>query len=168
MKTIVITGAECSGKTTLAKDLADHFKTDYCIEEARPFLQKLNRKHTYSDVEELAKKQEEIQFKFINSQNNFALLDTDLLTIKIWLEDKFNQCPNWIDEKIQKLVTSRIYLLSSPSIPYEPDPLREDENRRAEIFEIYKTELEKLGAKYFIIEGDKTERLKKSIDLIGD
>ena len=168
MKTIVITGAECSGKTTLAKDLADHFKTDYCIEEARPFLQKLNRKHTYSDVEELAKKQEEIQFKFINSQNNFALLDTDLLTIKIWLEDKFNQCPNCIDEKIQKLVTSRIYLLSSPSIPYEPDPLREDENRRAEIFEIYKTELEKLGAKYFIIEGYKTERLKKSIDLIGD
>ena len=62
-----------------------------------PFLQKLNRKHTYSDVEELAKKQEEIQFKFINSQTNFALLDTDLLTIKIWLEDKFNQCPNWID-----------------------------------------------------------------------
>ena len=73
MKTIVITGAECSGKTTLAIDLANHFKTDYCIEEARPFLQKLNRKHTYSDVEELAKKQEEIQFKFFSPSNSFGI-----------------------------------------------------------------------------------------------
>lgn len=168
MKTIVITGAECSGKTTLAEGLSKYHHTNFCKEEARSFLHQLNRKYTNKDIEELAKKQEEIQQKFIDSQTNFAFLDTDLLTIKIWLEDKFNKCPRWINEELQKLASNRIYFLCSPSIPFEADPLREDKNRRAEIFEIYKTELEKLGTKYFIVEGNKSERLKKSISFINN
>ena len=84
------------------------------------------------------------------------------------MEDKFNKCPRWINEELQKLASTRIYFLCSPSIPYEADPLREDKSRRAEIFEIYKTELEKLGTKYFIVEGNKSERLKKSISFINN
>jgi len=166
MKTIVITGAECSGKTTLAEQLAGHYKTNFCQEYARTFLENLNRKYTYTDIENLAKEQEAIQASVPNKGNNISILDTDLLTLKIWMHDKFHQYPRWFDKALKVHFEARMYILCSPEIPYKVDPLREDEFRRFEIFKIYKSELKKLNANYFVVEGSKTERLEQCISLI--
>ena len=37
---VVLFGPESTGKSTLAKELADHFKTDFVEEYAREYLQK--------------------------------------------------------------------------------------------------------------------------------
>ena len=61
-KIIVITGAESTGKSTLTERLANHFNAPFIPETARQYVEKLNRKYTYSDVENIAKMQIE-QFR---------------------------------------------------------------------------------------------------------
>ena len=82
------------------------------------------------------------------------VLDTDLITIKIWSEYKFGNCDTWILDKIEEQQNEiRLYLLCKPDIPWESDPLRENPNDRMELFEIYKMELDNLEHNYYIVEG---------------
>ena len=91
---------------------------------------------------------------------------TDLITIKIWSDYKYNSCDDWILKQIEKQKSeNRLYLLCKPDISWREDPLRENPTNREELFEIYKEELEKLKHNYSIIEGE--ERIKNSISKIS-
>ena len=146
LKTI-ITGPESSGKTTLCKALSKHFNIPFAKEYARGYINKLEREYTQNDLLSIAKGQLESEF---NSQ----LLDSDLITIKIWSEYKYGSCDKWILDQIEIQKTEkRFYLLCKPDIPWQADNQRENPNDRKELFEIYKKELEVLGPDYFIVEG---------------
>ena len=54
--------------------------------------------------------------------------------------------------------------MCKPDITWQADVQRENPNDRNELFEIHKDELERLGHKYFIIEGE--ERLQQAIQKI--
>jgi nicotinamide riboside kinase len=152
---IIITGPESSGKTTLCKALSKHFNISFAKEFARHYINSLERGYTQNDLVSIAKGQLECEF---NSQ----LLDTDLITIKIWSEYKYGRCDKWILDQIEKQKKEkRFYLLCKPDIPWQPDKQRENPNDREELFEIYKYELENLGHDYFIVEGG--DRLEKII-----
>lgn len=149
IKHIVITGPESSGKTTLTKAIAKALNTDYTEEYAREYL-KSNSSYKQEDLLLIA--QGQLQKEKANL-NPIAIHDTDLITIKIWSEYKYNQCNPWILEQIeQQKSKNRLYLLCNPDIPWEADPLRENPSNRVELFEIYKKELEDLGHDYFIVE----------------
>jgi len=144
---IIVTGPESSGKTTLCKALSKHFNIPFAKEYARGYINKLEREYTQNDLLSIAKGQLESEF---NSQ----LLDSDLITIKIWSEYKYGSCDKWILDQIEIQKTEkRFYLLCKPDIPWQADNQRENPNDRKELFEIYKKELEVLGPDYFIVEG---------------
>jgi len=159
MPKIIVTGPESSGKSTLCKALSAHFKIPYSEEFARGFLDELGRNYKKDDLLKIAKGQ-------LNSEENTQLLDTDLITIKIWSEYKYGSCDKWILAQIEKQKSeNRFYLLCKPDISWEADPLRESPTNRNELFEIYKKELESLAQNYFIVEGE--ERKEKSISKIS-
>ena len=158
VKHIVITGPESSGKTTLTKAIAKALNTDYTEEYAREYL---NSNTSYKQEDLLLIAQGQLQKEKANA-NPIAIHDTDLITIKIWSEYKYNQCDPWILEQIeQQKSKDRIYLLCKPDIPWEADPLRENPSNRAELFKIYKKELEYLGHDYFVV--DERVRLQLKI-----
>ena len=158
MHKIIITGPESSGKTTLCKALSIHFKIPYSEEFARGFLDELGRNYKKADLLKIAKGQ-------LNSEENTQLLDTDLITIKLWSQYKYGSCDKWILEQIEKQKSeNRFYLLCKPDIPWYADAQRENPNEREEIFEIYKKELEDLEHNYFIVEG--SNRIQKLHHLI--
>ena len=155
MHKIIVTGPESSGKTTLCKNLSEHFKIPFAKEYAREFLDELGGDYKQDDLLEIAKVQ-------LKSELNSQLLDTDLITIKIWSEYKYGSCDKWILSQIEKQKTEkRFYLLCKADIPWEGDPQRENPNDRVELFEIHKKELENLGHDYFVVEGEN--RVEKSI-----
>ena len=155
MHKIIVTGPESSGKTTLCKALSIHFKIPYSEEFARGFLDQLDRNYTQSDLLKIARGQ-------LQSELNSQLLDTDLITIKIWSEYKYGSCDKWILDQIEKQKTEkRFYLLCRPDIPWETDRQRENPKDREKLFKIHKKELENLGHDYFIVEGKN--RIENSI-----
>ena len=148
MLKIIITGPESSGKTTLCKALFQYFNIPFAKEFARFYIKKLEREYTQNDLLSIAKGQ-------LESELNSQLLDTDLITIKIWSEYKYGSCDKWILTQIEKQKSEkRFYLLCKPDIPWQTDNQRENPNVREELFKIYKQELENLGHDYYIVEGE--------------
>ena len=149
---IIVIGPESSGKTTLCNALSKHFNLPFSKEYAREYLEKLNSNYTQDDLLKIAKGQ-------LQTENGLQLLDTDLITLKIWSEYKYGSCDNWILTQIEKQkIENRFYLICKPDLTWQPDKQRENPNDRDSLFEIYKQKLNDLGHKYFIVEGeDRTE-----------
>tara|TARA_B100001287_G_scaffold106091_1_gene89304 strand:- start:3587 stop:4084 length:498 start_codon:yes stop_codon:yes gene_type:complete len=159
MNKIIVTGPESSGKTTICNGLSIYFKVPHSKEFAREYLSERKTKYNQEDLLKIAKGQ------FYSEKNNI-ILDTDLITIKIWSIYKFKYCESWILDQIEKQKReSRIYLLCKPDIAWKPDPLRENQNNRMELFEMYLKELDDLRHKYYIIDGEN--KLEKSIKKIS-
>jgi nicotinamide riboside kinase len=146
MPKIIITGPESSGKTTLSEQISQYFKVSKNLEYARVYLSKLNRQYNKDDLLHIAKQQ-------LYSENNCKILDTDLITIKIWSEYKYGECHQWIKDQISKQKDEdRIYLLCKPDIKWEKDDLREHPFSRNEIYQLYEEELNTLNHRYEIID----------------
>ena len=159
MLKIIVTGPESTGKTTLCKILAKHFNTLFIPEFARKLLDQLDRDYTQSHLLEIAEGQ-------LLSEHNGQILDTDLITIKIWSNYKYGNCDKWILKQIEKQKTEkRFYLLCKADIPWKEDLQRETPNNRVELFELYKQELDNLGHDYFIVKGEN--RIEDSIAKIS-
>lgn len=166
-KTIVLTGPESTGKSTLAIALANHFGTTAGAEYARKFLDKLDRPYTLSDLEDIALGQLNLEKKVVDENSEMVVLDTDLLVVFLWAKIKYRNHFGWMEEKLLKQ-TDRLYLLCSPDIPWTPDSLRENPNDRQEIFEVYKTELIRLGLEYRIVSGSGPVRLESALKAITE
>jgi nicotinamide riboside kinase len=152
---IIVTGPESSGKTTLCNALSKHFNLPFSKEYAREYLNTLKRDYNPDDLLKIAKGQ-------LKAENGIQLLDTDLITLKIWSEYKYGSCDKWILTQIEKQKSeNRFYLLCSPDIPWQADKQRENPNDRDSLFEIYKQELDDLEHNYFIVEGEN--RIENSI-----
>ena len=152
---IIITGPESSGKTTLCEQLSNHFNIPFTKEFARSYIDNLDRSYIIGDLLSIGKEQ-------LKSELNSQLLDTDLITIKIWSEYKYGRCDKWILDQIEKQKTEkRFYLLCKHDINWQADKQRENPNDREVLFKIYKQELDDLGHKYFIVKGEN--RMENSI-----
>lgn len=164
---IVITGTESTGKTTLVQALAQHFQTVWVPEYARRYIAELVRPYQEADLLQIAKGQLQHEDALSNRATNGLLFcDTDLLTIKIWSQDKFGRCHPWILEQIS-LRKYDYYLLCNPDVPWEYDEQREDPYRRAALHATYLNELKKNGTPWAEITGIGEERLKNAIKIVS-
>lgn len=158
MQKIIFTGPESSGKTTLSKWYAKHIGSTYIPEFARLYLEALNRSYTAEDLKLIAKGQFELMESKLQS-NKPVVCDTGMLVIKIWAALKFDIQIDLVDSSLAEDLDS-LYILCKPDIPWEPDPLREDEHNRDWLFEYYEDLLQKLNLKYVILEGGLEHRKK--------
>ena len=164
---VAIVGPESSGKTFLAENLAAHYNCHWVPEYAREYLEKCTQPYTKEDVERIAVGQ-------INAEDIAAaasaghpersrrvlLCDTNLLVIKIWMDNKYGSTPAWIEQEIASRKYD-LHLLTAPDIPYEFDPLRENPERGEYFFNQYEQLLLALKFPYKIISGN--ERVEQAI-----
>jgi nicotinamide riboside kinase len=163
-KNIVITGAESSGKTTLFKELKSLTGFSFLPEFSRSYINQINRPYYYNDILEIAKLYEkELE---IASKNELSIIsDTDLLTLLIWCEYKYDKCHSFIKESLTKNPPD-FYLLCSPNIPWEFDSQRENPNNRVELFNIHLKKIMELGIDFEIIEGNSSKRLIQTKNIL--
>ena len=158
MKRIVLTGAESSAKSTLTRQLGEHFQLPVALEYARIWLEENGPDYTEESLMTMFREHLTYQQKQIPTEQPLGIFDTDLINYKIWFEEVFGHCPREIIVAIRQ-ETSHIYLLCAPDLPWEPDPLRENPDDRDRLFERHRVEIETLGRPYAIIRGIGTERL---------
>ena len=152
MRKIVITGPESSGKTTIAKQIASHYKVPLVGEYARSYLNKLGRAYTQADLLEIAKGQIELENQALTMSNGWVVCDTSLEVIKIWSDYKYKACDPFILDALTNRLPD-VYLLMTPDLLWEYDPLRENSLNRDELFQLYKKELTKLTVPFYNISG---------------
>ena len=164
---IVITGTECSGKTTLAKGLAGHYSSLWVPEYARQYLHDLKRAYTQKDLVRIAKRQLLMEQKMIKKANQIIFCDTALYVIKIWSEYKYGSCDKWILNELTHYKAD-LYLLAHFDIPHEEDALRENRHDRHMLYDIYRNTLIEDKKSFVEIKGNPEERLKIAIAEIND
>src|SRR5688572_9124835 len=99
MKRIALIGPESSGKTTLARQLAEHFQAPFIPEYARGFVEKLDRHYTPDDILYCAQQQLLSEEEAARSHSQYLFTDTEFILAKVWSLDVFHFCPPWILEK---------------------------------------------------------------------
>lgn len=149
---IVITGPESTGKTTLTYELSRRLKAPAVPEYARQHLDSLPRPYRQKDLIYIAKAQVQLEEMTSRKPGPFLICDTDLLTIKIWLEDKFSKADDWLNEQLYQRRPD-LYLLCDIDLPWQPDPQREDANRREHLLSVYEKELNELTVPWKKIKG---------------
>jgi len=161
---IALVGPESCGKTTLARALAEHLSAPVVEEFAREYLELRSIENNYSsdDVLSIAKSQWEREQQALHRNTQNLILDTDLLVIKIWWEQKYGRCHPWILDRLEQQ-RQRKYLLLSPDIPWHSDPLRENPHDRQCLFETYQQELIVGKCDYTVISGSYSERTDQAI-----
>lgn len=167
-KIIVITGAESTGKTTLTTRLAKHFNVPYMPEIAREYVEKLNRKYSFSDVETIAKMQIDLFNKTNKTKVPYIFIDTWLIVTKIWFEFVFKQTPDWLMTELRKTKID-LFLVCDTDLPWIYDPVRENggENRKI-LQEKYIKNLGELGYNYNIVSGIDDKRFNNAIRFINE
>ena len=164
---VVVTGPESCGKTTLARQLASHWKAPLVNEAARDYLQKKDS-YRESDLLEIAKLQSAMeQAKTVISAEKLVC-DTDLLVILIWSEVKYGRCDPWIRETLENCFNqkslNRHYILCDPKIPWQKDRLRENPHNREELFAVYLKKLKDYKLEHSVVSGSSKERLNQALD----
>ena len=100
---VVLYGPESTGKSTLSKALAKHYKTAYVPEFARAYLQeKWDHKSeicTEEDLVPIARGQIQLENKALQRANRLLVCATDLLQTKVYSEVYYN---GYCDPQIQQ------------------------------------------------------------------
>ena len=150
MMRIGIIGPESTGKTTLAKEIAERYHGTYVAEYAREFVERKGTTEvTYEELCEIAKEQIK---RLAVSGERLEVYDTELIVTKVWFDYAFGRWPEWLDEAIKKYPMD-LYVLLYPDIPWVPDPARSNgsDQIRLELFERYKREVDALGIECWMV-----------------
>jgi len=132
---IAVTGPESCGKTTLALQLAEHLGYSLVEEVSRSFLS--NRVgYSIQDVLNIAAGQQTAEVA-ATLLGRGVVCDTDATVLWVWCEVKYGLVPDCIRDYFNSSIDVDLYLLCSPDLPWEADPLREHPEDRQMLFEHY-------------------------------
>jgi nicotinamide riboside kinase len=154
---ILVTGPECSGKTTISNWISRQYDIGLCIEMARPYLQSRKGKYDYDSLHEMALLQQFEQNRICNAFVDWVC-DTDLMTIIIWSKEVFGKSNDiwhqmWLDTSDYDVI-----LLCKPDIPWEYDVLRENPNDRDRLYDVYAKFLNDNNKVFIVLEGQLNQR----------
>lgn len=166
---ITLYGPESTGKTTLAKQLAEHYKTEWIPEFAREYLQeKWNKSQQICEEHDLlpiAIGQTKLENEGLNEANKILFSDTCLMVTKVFSDIYYGQT-NPLLEKAAKKHKYDLFILTDVDVPWEKDDLRDSPSKRKESFDIFEDALIKYNKPYLTLSGSKDKRLQKAISWI--
>lgn len=169
LRRIVITGSECTGKTTLAARIAAHYGVWHVPEFVRRFAEQKGAPVEAIDHWPIAHGQVAEQDAAIAQSevaaHGLLVLDTDLLSHVTYCHHYTGGCDAGIEQMARARVADH-YLLLDIDVPWIADGIRDRGDRREEIHALFTETLTRYGAPYTLVSGSWEERLPAAIRTI--
>ena len=163
IRRIVVTGSECTGKSTLAAALATHYGTVWSPEYVREFVAGRKEPVRAEDVEAIAKRQMQVQDALAGRSDRLLIHDTDLLSTAVYSRHYFGDCPAWIEDEVRRREAD-LYLLAGIDVPWEADGDQRDRgDRRDEMHALFRDALSRRGFSFVELSGPHERRLETAI-----
>jgi nicotinamide riboside kinase len=164
---VVVTGSECTGKTSLATAMARHYDAPLVSEYARCFVRDVGRSPEAGDVETIARGQLRAEAQCLLAAHDLIVLDTDLLSTVIYSHHYYGECPAWIEDECARRVPD-LYLLAGTHVPWVPDGAQRDRgSRRGEMQDLFQEALRARGARFAHVDGPPRDRLRQANGSVG-
>jgi NadR type nicotinamide-nucleotide adenylyltransferase len=169
---IVVTGSECTGKTTLAQSLAARFDAPWSREYAREYVDLHQAPLDASDVEPIARGElageRAAEHAAATRGSRLVIRDTDLVSTTVYSRHYYGACPEWIAAAARERLGS-LYLLLCPDVPWVADGLqrdRPDEAARVQMHALFRDALVAIGASVVEVRGTWNEREVQAAEAI--
>jgi nicotinamide riboside kinase len=166
---IALFGPESTGKTTLAKQLADHYKTEWVPEFARDYLQERweENQHicTVDDMMPIAYGQVLLENEKLTEANKYLFCDTNLMVTKVFSEVYYGFCDPLLNEAALEHDYD-LFFLTDIDVPWEKDDIRDTPEGRETVFSVFKQTLIDNKKPFITLSGNKESRLAKAIMII--
>jgi nicotinamide riboside kinase len=166
---ITLYGPESTGKTTLAKQLAEHYQTVWTPEYAREYLQEKwnnsNQTCTQEDLIPIAIGQIQLENESLVKANGILFSDTNLMVTKVFSDIYYGTCDKAL-RKAAKKHKYDLFLLTDIDIPWEKDDLRDRPHNREKTLAAFEQALIDFNKPYIKLSGTKERRFQKAVALI--
>lgn len=160
---IVLTGSESTGKTTLARRLAETLGAPWVPEYARAYALRKGTDLVEADIEPIARGQLASESRALLMGGPLIVFDTDLLSTAVYAEHYYGWCPEWLRRATDR--RTGLYLLLDIDVPFVPDPTRGPVGRRAELHERFLRALAAAGVQHAVVSGGWEERVARALQL---
>lgn len=165
VKRVCLTGSESTGKTTLAADLAAHFRTTWNPEYARDYLDAKPTPLDAADIEPIARGQIASEEQAAREANRVLILDTDLTSTVVYAKHYYGFCPEWI-ERAAADRRADVYLLMDTDTLWVADPQRDRPRMRDHMQNLFRRELKIKNSSYVNICGMWSDRRERAVTVI--
>jgi HTH-type transcriptional regulator, transcriptional repressor of NAD biosynthesis genes len=157
VKKICFYGPESTGKSTLAKTMAEVYNTEFVPEVARELI--VSNDFTVNDIIKIGYAQLERVEEKTKEANKLLFCDTDAITTEIYSRHYLGVIPEILFELEQKAHYD-IYFLMDIDVEWVADGLRDLADQREKMFTIFKEELTTRKIPYILVRGTYHEREK--------
>ncbi|MEP6755860.1 MAG: AAA family ATPase [Chthonomonadales bacterium] len=172
---VCMVGAESTGKTTLARGLAEHFNTNWVEEYGRRYTElKLEKARSMDEIKwgtedfrVIARRQRAMEDRAARKADKLLFCDTDAFATAIWHE-RYMQTRDLPTEQIDDPSRIALYFLTDVDTPFHQDGLRDGEAIRHWMHDRFKQRLTAEGRRFVEISGGPEERLGLAIDHIQE
>jgi HTH-type transcriptional regulator, transcriptional repressor of NAD biosynthesis genes len=162
MRRICVTGPECTGKTTLARRLAEELEAPWVPEAARSYAEQVGRVLTMEDVEPIAREHIAAADAAAATGASVVVLDQDLVSTSVYGRYYYGFSSPWLVGEAAARQAD-LYLLCNVDVPWTPDGIRDRPDDRDEMFRLFREELARRNANTVVIRGDWDARWRTAL-----
>lgn len=159
---VVLLGGPSTGKSTLTKELAREFETEYMPEFGREYWEKHaeGRRLTKEQLLDLALKHLERETNHLLESDEYLFTDTNALTTATFSQYYHNEIPDRLWE-LAETTQSRydVHIVCDTDIPYDNTEDRSGEANRQRLQKHTIALLEHFSIPYYVVSGSVDERV---------
>jgi len=187
---VVVVGAESTGKTTLTRDLAQHYRARGGIWSSTLWVSEFGRDYTVGKIAELglgldddsefrsadwapkdfaviALEQQRLENAAASTGSPVLFCDTDALATQIWERRYLGNESTAARDALPVLPARALYLLTDHrDVAFTQDGIRDGEQFRPTMTQWFVDELTLLGERGQFVHGNREDRLAESIGLV--
>jgi len=164
---VCILGAESTGKTTLARRLAERYDTVWNPEYGRPYTligRPEGAPWTSWEFIHIARMQCWYEDFLAESANRVLVTDTDAFTTAVFHEVYLGTAATGFEELVARVYD--LYVVCALDVPWRHDGIREFEAQRRWMHERYVDHARESGAPWLVAEGNVEHRLRAATSAV--
>ncbi|MBT1702989.1 AAA family ATPase [Chryseosolibacter indicus] len=155
VKNICFYGPESTGKSTMSVRMAQLYNTEFVPEVARELI--TSNDFTVDDIIRIGYAQTERVKEKRKVANKMLFCDTDVITTEIYSYHYLRIIPPVLFD-LEKEVAYDYYFLFNTDTPWVADHMRDLGEKRVEMYNVFKAELDKRRIPYPLVTGNYEER----------
>ena len=167
---IVIVGAESTGTTTLARDLANTLNTPWVPEIGRYYTESImttDYQWSNDDFYRIARLQQAYENEIAAKSHGVIVCDTNTVATELWQRRYMGETTT----KMQHIAShdkADLYIITGDEIPFVQDGTRDGEHVRHRMHRWFEARIKKAGVPYIVVRGDPAARLRASKNAAED